>query len=153
MLDPADFYRALREIEPTSVEELVRKALADGHSPPEVLNAGLIAGMGHHRAGVQGPRALGSRCPAGRPKHEAGFGNPEASVLPGGPEDEREGHPGNGQGRYPRYRKESGRHHDVGFRAGGRRPGGRRPRGKISGRRRKKARPASSGFRLSSPRP
>jgi 5-methyltetrahydrofolate--homocysteine methyltransferase len=46
MLDPADFYRALREIEPASVEELVRKALADGHSPPEVLNTGLIAGMG-----------------------------------------------------------------------------------------------------------
>jgi 5-methyltetrahydrofolate--homocysteine methyltransferase len=46
MLKPDEFYRGLREIEPGRVEELVRKALAEGHSAPEVLNEGLIAGMG-----------------------------------------------------------------------------------------------------------
>ena len=45
MLKPDDFYRALREVEYTLVEGLVKKALAEGHSAPEVLNEGLIAGM------------------------------------------------------------------------------------------------------------
>ena len=45
MLKPDDFYRALREVELTMVESLVKKALAEGHSAPEVLNGGLIAGM------------------------------------------------------------------------------------------------------------
>jgi len=45
MLKAEEFYRGLREIEPAPLEELVRKALAEGHSPPEVLNDGLIAGM------------------------------------------------------------------------------------------------------------
>jgi 5-methyltetrahydrofolate--homocysteine methyltransferase len=45
MLKPDDFYRALREVEYTQVEGLVKKALAEGHSAPEVLNEGLVAGM------------------------------------------------------------------------------------------------------------
>jgi len=45
MLKPADFYRALREVEYTQVEGLVKKALAEGLSAPQVLNEGLIAGM------------------------------------------------------------------------------------------------------------
>ena len=45
MLKPDEFYRALREVELTMVESLVKKALAEGHSAPEVLNGGLIAGM------------------------------------------------------------------------------------------------------------
>jgi 5-methyltetrahydrofolate--homocysteine methyltransferase len=45
MLKPEEFYRALRELETGPVEELVKKALADGHSAPEVLNGGLIGGM------------------------------------------------------------------------------------------------------------
>jgi len=45
MLKPDDFYRALREVEFTQVEGLVKKALADGHSATQVLNEGLIGGM------------------------------------------------------------------------------------------------------------
>jgi len=45
MLKPGDFYRALREIEHAQVEELVKKALAEGHPAQVVLNEGLIAGM------------------------------------------------------------------------------------------------------------
>lgn len=45
MLKSNDFYRALREIEFTEVEELVQEAIAEGHSAQEVLNEGLIAGM------------------------------------------------------------------------------------------------------------
>ena len=45
MLKPDDFYRALREVEYSPVLEVVKKALAEGHSAPEVLNEGLIAGM------------------------------------------------------------------------------------------------------------
>ena len=45
MLKPDEFYRALREVEPTEAVELVKKALAEGHSAPDVLNDGLIAGM------------------------------------------------------------------------------------------------------------
>jgi len=46
MLKPEEFYGALREIDPTGAVELVKKALAEGHSAPDVLNDGLIAGMG-----------------------------------------------------------------------------------------------------------
>jgi len=46
MLNPDEFYRALREVDPTGAVELVKKALAEGHSAPDVLNDGLIAGMG-----------------------------------------------------------------------------------------------------------
>lgn len=45
MLKPDEFYRALREVEPTGAVELVKKALAEGHAAPDVLNDGLIAGM------------------------------------------------------------------------------------------------------------
>ncbi len=45
MLKPEDFYSALREAEVAPVEELVRKALADGHSAAEILDQGLIGGM------------------------------------------------------------------------------------------------------------
>jgi len=45
MLIPDEFYHALREVDFTPVEGLVRKALAEGHSAPEILNGGLIAGM------------------------------------------------------------------------------------------------------------
>jgi 5-methyltetrahydrofolate--homocysteine methyltransferase len=45
MLKPDEFYRALREVEPTGAAELVKKALAEGYSAPDVLNDGLIAGM------------------------------------------------------------------------------------------------------------
>ena len=45
MLKPDEFYRALREVEPAGAVELVKKALAEGHSAPDVLNDGLIAGM------------------------------------------------------------------------------------------------------------
>lgn len=45
MLKTDDFYRALREVEFTQVEGLVKKALADGHSATQVLNEGLIGGM------------------------------------------------------------------------------------------------------------
>jgi 5-methyltetrahydrofolate--homocysteine methyltransferase len=45
MLKPDDFYRALREVEGTQVEGLVKKALAAGHSAAQVLNEGLIGGM------------------------------------------------------------------------------------------------------------
>jgi 5-methyltetrahydrofolate--homocysteine methyltransferase len=46
MLKPEEFYGALREVESTVAVELVKKALAEGHAAPEVLNDGLIAGMG-----------------------------------------------------------------------------------------------------------
>jgi 5-methyltetrahydrofolate--homocysteine methyltransferase len=45
MLKPDDFYRALRGVEYTQVEGLVKKALAEGLSAPQVLNEGLVAGM------------------------------------------------------------------------------------------------------------
>jgi 5-methyltetrahydrofolate--homocysteine methyltransferase len=45
MLKPDDFYRALREVEYTAVEGLVKKALAKGYPAAEVLNEGLISGM------------------------------------------------------------------------------------------------------------
>jgi len=45
MLKPDDFYRALREVEYTMVEGLVKKALTEGHPAAEVLNEGLISGM------------------------------------------------------------------------------------------------------------
>jgi 5-methyltetrahydrofolate--homocysteine methyltransferase len=45
VLKTDDFYRALREVEFTQVEGLVKKALADGHSAAQVLNEGLIGGM------------------------------------------------------------------------------------------------------------
>lgn len=45
MLDPKEFYQALRDVESTPVEGLVRKALAEGHPASEVLNQGLIGGM------------------------------------------------------------------------------------------------------------
>lgn len=45
MLQPDDFYRALREIEPQTAEDLVKKALAQGALASEVLNEGLIPGM------------------------------------------------------------------------------------------------------------
>ena len=46
MLKPEEFYGALREVESTVAVELVKKSLAEGHSAPDVLNDGLIAGMG-----------------------------------------------------------------------------------------------------------
>ncbi len=46
MLKADEFYRALREVDSTGAVELVKKALAEGHSAPDVLNDGLIAGMG-----------------------------------------------------------------------------------------------------------
>lgn len=46
MLDPKEFYHALRAIDTGAAEERVRKALEDGHSPAQILNDGLIAGMG-----------------------------------------------------------------------------------------------------------
>ena len=45
MLKPDEFYRALREVEYTQVEQLVKKGIADGHAAAEILNDGLIAGM------------------------------------------------------------------------------------------------------------
>jgi 5-methyltetrahydrofolate--homocysteine methyltransferase len=45
MLKPEEFYQALREVEVASIEGLVKKALADGHSAADVLNQGLIGGM------------------------------------------------------------------------------------------------------------
>jgi len=45
MLKADEFYQALREAEVAPVEELVRKALADGHPAADVLNQGLIGGM------------------------------------------------------------------------------------------------------------
>jgi len=45
MLKAEEFYQALREVEPAGTEDLVKKALEEGHSAPDVLNGGLIAGM------------------------------------------------------------------------------------------------------------
>ena len=45
MLDPKEFYNALRSVETGEIEKLVRKSLAEGRSAPEVLNEGLIGGM------------------------------------------------------------------------------------------------------------
>jgi len=45
MLKPEDFYHVLREVEFGPIEELIKKALSEGHSAPQVLNEGLIAGM------------------------------------------------------------------------------------------------------------
>ncbi len=45
MLDPKEFYVALRDIDLKPVEERVQKALDDGHAAPEILNGGLIAAM------------------------------------------------------------------------------------------------------------
>jgi len=45
MLVPEEFYQALREVNYTSVEGLVRKALAEGHPAADILNLGLIGGM------------------------------------------------------------------------------------------------------------
>jgi 5-methyltetrahydrofolate--homocysteine methyltransferase len=45
MLKPEDFYQALRDVESAPVESLVRKSIADGHPPADVLNQGLIGGM------------------------------------------------------------------------------------------------------------
>ena len=45
MLDPKEFYQALRDVESAPVEGLVRKALVEGHPAADVLNQGLIGGM------------------------------------------------------------------------------------------------------------
>ena len=45
MLNPDDFYRALREVELIHIEAQVKNALAQGCAALEVLNTGLIAGM------------------------------------------------------------------------------------------------------------
>jgi len=45
MIDPAEFYQALRDAEVAPIESLVKKALAEGYSAPDVLNQGLIGGM------------------------------------------------------------------------------------------------------------
>jgi 5-methyltetrahydrofolate--homocysteine methyltransferase len=45
MLNPSNFYRVLREVGETPVQELVSQSLAEGYSAPEILNGGLIAGM------------------------------------------------------------------------------------------------------------
>jgi len=45
LLKPDDFYRALREIEIHEVEDVVKRAIAEGFPAPEILNEGLIAGM------------------------------------------------------------------------------------------------------------
>ena len=45
MLKPEDFYHALREVDLGPVEELVKKAIAEGYAAPEILNGGMIAGM------------------------------------------------------------------------------------------------------------
>ncbi len=45
MLKMDDFYLALREVEFSQVERLVKKALAEGHSATQILNEGLIGGM------------------------------------------------------------------------------------------------------------
>ncbi|MBM4333147.1 MAG: cobalamin-binding protein [Deltaproteobacteria bacterium] len=45
MLKPEDFYGALREVEFSLIDDLVKKAIAEGHSAPQILNEGLIAGM------------------------------------------------------------------------------------------------------------
>jgi len=45
MLKSDEFYRALREVEYSQLEQLVKKGIADGHAAAEILNDGLIAGM------------------------------------------------------------------------------------------------------------
>jgi len=45
MLKAEAFYQALRAVEPAGAEALVKKALEEGHSAPDILNGGLIAGM------------------------------------------------------------------------------------------------------------
>ncbi len=45
MLNPEEFYHALRDVEIAPVERLVKKALAEGHSAADILNQGLIGGM------------------------------------------------------------------------------------------------------------
>jgi 5-methyltetrahydrofolate--homocysteine methyltransferase len=45
MLNPEDFYRALRDVDAALVKGLVKKALAEGHPAADVLNQGLIGGM------------------------------------------------------------------------------------------------------------
>jgi len=45
MLNPRDFYRALRELDVAPVENLVQEALRQGHTAGQILNEGLIAAM------------------------------------------------------------------------------------------------------------
>jgi 5-methyltetrahydrofolate--homocysteine methyltransferase len=45
MLNPKEFYRALRDVDIVPAEKLVQKALQEGHSAPEILNGGLVAAM------------------------------------------------------------------------------------------------------------
>ncbi len=45
MLEAKEFYSALREIDFAPIEELVKKAIAAGHSAQDILNQGLIGGM------------------------------------------------------------------------------------------------------------
>lgn len=45
MIDPKEFYDALRDVDSAPVEGLVRKTLAESHSAADVLNQGLIGGM------------------------------------------------------------------------------------------------------------
>ena len=152
MLDPADFYRALREIEPASVEELVRKALADGHSPPEILNDGLIAGMA----------LIGQEFKARElwvPDVLLAARNMKQGIEILKPLFSREGQKTKGKVVLGTVK---GDIHDIGknlvaimmsgFGSRGHRPGSRRSRGEIHGLGERKP-PASSGFPLSSPPP
>ena len=45
MLKVENFYGGLKEVEAGKIEELVKKALAEGHPAPDILNDGLIAAM------------------------------------------------------------------------------------------------------------
>lgn len=45
MLEAKEFYHALREVDFNPVEELVKKTLAAGYAPQDILNQGLIGGM------------------------------------------------------------------------------------------------------------
>lgn len=45
MLNPRDFYRALREVDVAPVEKLVQEALQQGYGASQILNEGLIAAM------------------------------------------------------------------------------------------------------------
>jgi 5-methyltetrahydrofolate--homocysteine methyltransferase len=45
MLDPKEFYKALREVDTAPIEELVKKAISQGLSAQTILNEGMIAGM------------------------------------------------------------------------------------------------------------
>ena len=112
MLKPDDFYRALREVEFTMVESLVKKALAEGHPAPQILNEGLIAGMSIIGQEFKARDLWVPDVLLAARNMQRGIEILKPLFSKEGQGFERENHPGNGERGHPRHRQEPGCHHD-----------------------------------------